>query len=93
MVAMGSIAIWSMIPLSIRLLTTMKRRSGLYVYAILITSCGIATRQFGIFTLWLIPGCPWVLRRLLVEVGTIAMVSGFSVVLVSIYTHVDQIFS
>ncbi|KAH7378372.1 hypothetical protein DE146DRAFT_318321 [Phaeosphaeria sp. MPI-PUGE-AT-0046c] len=83
MVAMGSIAIWSMVPLVIRLLTTMKRRSGLYFYAILITSCGISTRQFGILTLWLIPGCPWVLRRLLVEVGTIAMVSGFSVVLYS----------
>lgn len=80
---MGSIAIWSTVPLIMRLLTTMKRRSGLYFYAILITSCGITTRQFGILTLWLIPGCPWILRRLLVEVGTIAMLSGFSIVLVS----------
>jgi hypothetical protein len=76
-------AIWSTVPLTIRLLTTMKRRSGWYFYAILTTTLGISTRQIGVLTLWLTPNVPWVIRRLLVEAGTIAMVSGFSVVLVS----------
>jgi hypothetical protein len=67
----------------IRLFTTMKRRSGLYFYAILITSCGISIRQMGVLTLWLTPKCPWVIRRILIEAGSIAMVSGFSTVLAS----------
>jgi hypothetical protein len=83
LVAVAAAAIWSTIPLTIRLLTTMKRRSGLYFCAILITTLGISVRQVGVLTLWLTPTAPWVIRRLLVEAGTIAMVSGFSVVLVS----------
>jgi hypothetical protein len=62
----------------------MKRRSGLYFYAILVASLGISIRQAGVVTLYLAPKCPWVLRRILVEAGTVAMVSGFSTVLVTI---------
>jgi hypothetical protein len=85
LIAMTAVAIWSTVPLVIRLLTTMKRRSGLYFYAILVTSCGISIRQIGVLTLWLVPKCPWVIKRLLVEAGSVAMVSGFSTVLVGIY--------
>jgi hypothetical protein len=81
---MSAVAIWSTIPLVVRLLTTMKRRSGLYFYAILVTSLGISVRQIGVLTLWLPSRCPWVIRRILVEAGSVAMVSGFSVVLVRI---------
>jgi hypothetical protein len=60
----------------------MKRRSGLYFYAILIASLGISIRQIGVVTIYLTPKCPWVLRRILVEAGSVAMISGFSTVLV-----------
>ena len=83
LIAVAAVAIWSTISLTIRLFTTLKRRSGLYFYAILITSWGIAVRQIGVLTLYFTPKCPWVIRRMLVEVGWVTMVSGFSVVLVS----------
>jgi hypothetical protein len=81
---MSAMAIWATVPLVIRLFTTMKRRSGMYFYAILITSFGISIRQIGVLTLWLPSRCPWVIRRILLEAGSIAMVSGFSLVLVCI---------
>lgn len=82
-IAMSAISIWATIPLITRLFTTMKRRSGLYFYSILITSVGISVRQIGVLTVWFSPHCPWVIRRMLVEIGSMAMISGFSLVLVS----------
>ncbi|KAH7378193.1 hypothetical protein DE146DRAFT_673340 [Phaeosphaeria sp. MPI-PUGE-AT-0046c] len=77
-IAMSAISIWSTVPLTTRLLTTMKRRSGLYFYSILITSIGISVRQIGVLMVWFTPHCPWAIRRILIEVGSMAMVSGFS---------------
>jgi hypothetical protein len=74
----------------------MKRRSGLYFWAILITSFGISVRQVGVLTTWLTPTCPWVIRRILIETGSIAMISGFSTVLVRFFlknshqTHANE---
>ncbi|KAH7386671.1 hypothetical protein DE146DRAFT_665369 [Phaeosphaeria sp. MPI-PUGE-AT-0046c] len=82
-IAMSAISIWSTVPLTTRLLTTMKRRSGLYFYSILITSIGISVRQIGVLMVWFTPHCPWAIRRILIEVGSMAMVSGFSLVLYS----------
>jgi hypothetical protein len=86
LVGLTAVAIWCTISLTIRILTTMKRWSGVYFYAILVTSLGISIRQIGVVTIFLSPNCPWVLRRMLVEVGNVAMISGFSTVLVS-YSH------
>jgi hypothetical protein len=94
LIALAAAAIWATVPLTIRLFTTMKRRSGVYFYAILITTWGITVRQIGVLTLWFIftPNVPWVVRRILVEAGSIAMVSGFSVVLVSVPNFFSIIF-
>jgi hypothetical protein len=83
LVGLTAVAIWCTISLIIRILTTMKRWSGVYFYAILATSLGISIRQIGVVTIFLSPNCPWLLRRMLVEIGTVAMISGFSTVLVS----------
>lgn len=82
-VAFASIAIWSTIPLTIRLLTTLKRRSGLYFYSILITSWGLSIRQIGFVVQFLAPSRPWHIALFLSQAGWIAMVSGFSLVLYS----------
>ncbi|KAF2820425.1 hypothetical protein CC86DRAFT_429166 [Ophiobolus disseminans] len=83
LIAAAAIAIWSTVSLTIRILTVLKRRSGLYFYSLIVASWGIAIRQIGILTIYLAPNCPWVVRRMLVETGWVAMVSGFSVVLYS----------
>jgi hypothetical protein len=82
-IAFASIAIYSTLPLTIRLLTTLKRRRGLYFWSVLLTSWGLCIRQIGILTSFLARGCPWVLRLLLAQVGWVMMVSGFSLVLYS----------
>lgn len=84
-IAMSAVSIWSTVPLVTRLFTTMKRRTGLYFYSILITSIGISVRQIGVLTVWFSPHCPWTIRRILIEAGSLAMVSGFSLVLVRTY--------
>jgi hypothetical protein len=82
-VAFASIALWTTLTLTTRILTTFKRFSGLYFYSLLFTSWGIAIRQIGCITLFFAPNCPWIIKRMLVEVGWVAMVSGFSMVLYS----------
>ncbi|OAL52286.1 hypothetical protein IQ07DRAFT_597923 [Pyrenochaeta sp. DS3sAY3a] len=82
-VAFASVAIWSTIPLTIRLLTTLKRRSGLYFWSILITSWGLSIRQIGFVVQFLAPSRPWHIALFMSQVGWIAMVSGFSIVLYS----------
>ncbi|KAH7093220.1 hypothetical protein FB567DRAFT_587661 [Paraphoma chrysanthemicola] len=81
--AAAAIAIWATVSLTIRILTVLKRRSGLYFWALLIATWGISIRQLGILTIYLFPGCPWAVRRILVESGWVAMVTGFSTVLYS----------
>lgn len=69
--------------MTIRLFTTLKRRSGLYFWSVLITSWGLCIRQIGIMTSYLARQCPWVLRLALAQVGWVMMVTGFSLVLYS----------
>lgn len=76
-------AIWSTVPLTIRLLTTLKRRRGVYFYSILVTSWGLSIRQVGDVLQFLVPSCPWILSNGLAQGGWVAMVSGFSMVLYS----------
>ncbi|KAF2036522.1 hypothetical protein EK21DRAFT_44425, partial [Setomelanomma holmii] len=79
----AAIAIWATFSLTIRIFTTLKRRYGLYFWALLVASWGISVRSIGILTIYLTPNCPWAIRRMLVETGWVAMTSGFSVVLYS----------
>ncbi|KAF2108263.1 hypothetical protein BDV96DRAFT_672399 [Lophiotrema nucula] len=82
-VAFASVAIWSSIPLTIRLLTTMKQRHGLYFYAILTCTWGLCVRQIGYLLQYLVHDAPWWLCNILSQCGWICMVTGFAVVLYS----------
>ncbi|ORY08339.1 hypothetical protein BCR34DRAFT_569965 [Clohesyomyces aquaticus] len=82
-VAFASVAIWSSVPLTIRLLTTLKQRRGLYFYSILICTWGLSIRQIGYLFQYLVRGVPWYICNILSQCGWICMVSGFAVVLYS----------
>ncbi|KAF2489065.1 hypothetical protein BU16DRAFT_440592, partial [Lophium mytilinum] len=82
-IAFAAVAIWSSVPLTIRLLTTLKKRSGLYFYSILITTWGLSIRQLGYVLQFLVPSTPWPLGDLMAQLGWVAMVTGFSTVLYS----------
>ncbi|KAL6702833.1 hypothetical protein ACN47E_000919 [Coniothyrium glycines] len=82
-VAFAAIALWSTVPLTIRVLTTLKKRSGLYFWSLLATTWGLCIRQIG-FLAKSVPGsCPWQVSQVLLQIGWIAMVTGFSTVLYS----------
>ncbi|KAH7384126.1 hypothetical protein DE146DRAFT_792527 [Phaeosphaeria sp. MPI-PUGE-AT-0046c] len=82
-ISFAAVAIWSTIPLTIRLFTLLKRHSGLYFWSVLITSWGLCIRQIGILASYLARQCPWVLRLILAQVGWVMMVTGFSLVIYS----------
>jgi hypothetical protein len=80
-IAFASIAIWSSIPLTFRLFLTIKRRRGLYFYAILITTWGLSAREVG-YMLTILAGNPfWPLGDILAQVCWVMMVTGFAVML------------
>ncbi|KAF2023134.1 hypothetical protein EK21DRAFT_47103, partial [Setomelanomma holmii] len=61
--------------------TTLKCRSGVYFYSLLITSWGLSIQQIGFCTQFLAPKCPWILSLILSQGGWVAMVTGFSMAL------------
>jgi hypothetical protein len=77
------VAVWSSVPLTIRLFVTLKRRRGIYFWAILITSWGLSIREIGYILQFLVPSSPWLLNSIIAQAGWVAMVSGFAVVLYS----------
>jgi hypothetical protein len=74
---------WSTLTLTIRLLTTMKKRSGTYFYSILVTTWGLSVRQVGNFVQFYAPSCPWQLGFTMQQLGWVGMITGFSMVLFS----------
>jgi hypothetical protein len=81
--AFTALAIWSSIPLTIRLLFTFQRYRGLYFWTILVTTWSLNLRAIGFLLRYAVPSCPLVLTGVLAEVGWVGMVSGFSMVLYS----------
>ncbi|ORY10240.1 hypothetical protein BCR34DRAFT_602221 [Clohesyomyces aquaticus] len=81
--AFAAVAIWSSVPLTLRIFTTLKRRSGVYFWSMLITSWGLTIRQIGFLAQFLSTKCPWQLSLIMAQGGWAAMVSGFSMVLYS----------
>jgi hypothetical protein len=79
----SAIAIWSSVPLTLRLCTTLKRRRTVYFWAILATSWGLCIRAIGYLLGLLVPSSPWALNNALALGGCVPMVTGFSVVLYS----------
>ncbi|OAG15343.1 hypothetical protein CC77DRAFT_463938 [Alternaria alternata] len=82
-IAFGAVAIWSTLTLTIRLLTTMKKRSGIYFYSILIATWGLTIRQVGNYIQFYAPRCPWQVGFTMQQLGWVGMISGFSMVLYS----------
>ncbi|KAH9876401.1 hypothetical protein J1614_003532 [Plenodomus biglobosus] len=79
----SAIALHSTLPLTLRLFTTLRHRTGLYSHAVLITSWGLSLRQLGILTSFLPRRNLWIPRLILVHIGWPMMVTGFSLVLYS----------
>lgn len=82
-IAFGAVAIWSTLSLTIRLLTTLKKRSGIYFYSVLIAAWGLTIRQVGNFIQFYAPRCPWQIGFTMQQLGWVGMISGFSMVLYS----------
>jgi hypothetical protein len=82
-ISFGAVALWSTLTLTIRLVTTMKKRSGMYFYSIFATTWGLSIRQIGNFVQFYSPSCPWQIGFVLQEIGWVGMISGFSMVLYS----------
>ncbi|KAF2099407.1 hypothetical protein NA57DRAFT_74907 [Rhizodiscina lignyota] len=82
-IAFSAVAIWSSVPLTLRVFTTLKRRRGPYFWSLLITSWGLCIRQIGYTLSFLAPWVSWIASNILAQAGWVAMVTGFSVVLYS----------
>jgi hypothetical protein len=81
--AFTSLALWSSIPLTLRLLFTFQRYHGLYFWSICITTWALNIRTIGFLLRYIVPTCPWEISTTMFELGWVGMVSGFSVVLYS----------
>lgn len=82
-IAFGAVAVWSSVPLTLRLFVTLKRHGGVYFWSILATSWGLCIREIGYILSFLVPGSPLWLTSIFSQGGWIAMVLGFSVMLYS----------
>jgi len=82
-IAFGAVAIWSTLTFAIRLLTTLKKGSGIYFYSVLITAWSLTIRQIGNFIQFYAPRCPWQIGFTMQQLGWVGMISGFSMVLYS----------
>ncbi|KAH8723747.1 hypothetical protein GQ44DRAFT_684417 [Phaeosphaeriaceae sp. PMI808] len=82
-IAFAAVALWSTVSLTVRIMATLKRRSGLYFWSVLTTSWGLCIRQIGVLTSFLARRCPWILRLVITQLGWVMVVSGFSMVLYS----------
>lgn len=82
-IAFGAVALWSTLTLTIRLLTTLKKWSGIYFFSILTTTWGLTTRQIGNFVQFYAPSCPWQIGFVMQQLGWVGMITGFSMVLYS----------
>jgi hypothetical protein len=77
------VAIWSSVPLTLRIFVNLKSHRGLYFWAMLVTSWGICIRSLGYILLLEVPSSPWGLSISMVQDGWVMMVSGFAVILYS----------
>ncbi|KAL1795383.1 hypothetical protein ACET3X_007199 [Alternaria dauci] len=89
-ITFGCLAIWSTLTLTIRLFTTLKKRSGVYFYSILVATWGLTIRQVGNFIQRYAQRCPWQVGFTMQQIGWAGMITGFSMVLYSRLTVIMQ---
>jgi hypothetical protein len=78
----NSVAIWSSVPLTLRLFTAIKDRRSLYFRAMLLSSWGLTLRAIAYWLRYFSGrGVPWWLFGLMTQGGWVCMVSGFALVL------------
>jgi hypothetical protein len=81
--ASTALAVWSSIPLTIRLFFTFQLWKGLYFWSILTATWGLNFRAIAYLLKFMVPTCPKAFCEFLVKFGWVCMVSGFSLVLYS----------
>ena len=81
LLSFNSVAVWSSVPLTLRLFATLKNRRGLYFRSILCASWGLTVRGIAYFVQYLAPKTPWFAPMMFSQLGWIFMVSGFAIVL------------
>jgi hypothetical protein len=69
--------------LTAQVLYVFRRWSGLYFWAVLITTWSISLHAIGFLLSYCVPSCSWIASSLITEIGWAGMVSGFSLVLYS----------
>ncbi|OXV07938.1 hypothetical protein Egran_04298 [Elaphomyces granulatus] len=79
----SAVPLWMNIELTVWVLYVFRRYSGLYFWSILITTWCIALHAIGYVLKECVPDCNWILSTLIVEIGWVGMVTGFSMVLYS----------
>lgn len=81
--AISAVPMYMTIELTFQLYATFKKYSGLYFWAILITTWALTIRQIGRVFIYFVPGCNHVFSILFAMVGWCGTVTGFAVVLYS----------
>lgn len=71
------------VELTIWVLYTFRRYSGLYFWSVLVTTWGVTLHAVGFVLKDCVPRCNWIISTTVAEMGWISMVTGFSVVLYS----------
>lgn len=69
--------------LTVSVLYVFRRWSGLYFWAVLITTWSISLHAIGFLLSYCVPSCSWIASSLITEIGWVGMVTGFSLVLYS----------
>jgi hypothetical protein len=76
-----AVAYWMSIELLVLVYVTFKRRSGIYFWAIIVTTLGIILQTTGYILKSFENSCPHILVVIICKVGWVSNVSGFSIVL------------
>jgi hypothetical protein len=78
-----ALPLWTTVELSVWVFYVFKRYTGLYFWAVLITTWGVSIHAIGFILKFCVPSCNWIASTILAEIGWVSMVTGFSVVLYS----------
>ncbi|EED22284.1 conserved hypothetical protein [Talaromyces stipitatus ATCC 10500] len=78
-----ALPLWMTLELTVSVLYVFRRWSGLYFWAVLVTTWSISLHAIGFLLSYCVPSCNWIASSLITEFGWAGMVTGFSLVLYS----------
>ncbi|KAI1085202.1 hypothetical protein F5B20DRAFT_133543 [Whalleya microplaca] len=76
-----ALPIWTTVELTVWVLHTFERWRGIYFWSVLVTTWGVSIHAVGFVLKFCVPEANWILATVLAEIGWVAMVSGFSIVM------------